>query len=127
MSEPTQSAFVTVVAWLAILAAGYTAFAGIVQVGMLADAPDASRFVAFAVGRTVLACAGLACAFGLLRRREWARKGMVVVLALAVALIAVMAVTGLGTPGAVIAAAWAGVMIWLGVRLNAPALKAEFR
>ena len=52
---------------------------------------------------------------------------MVVVLALAVALIAVMALSGLGTPSAVMAAAWAGVMIWLAVRLNARDLKAEFR
>jgi hypothetical protein len=127
MSEPKQSAFVTVVAWLAILGAAYAAFAGLVQVGMLAGVPDGTRFVAFAVGRTVLACAALACAFGLLRRREWARKGMVVVLTLAVALIAVMALAGLPTPNAVIAAAWAGVMIWLAVRLNARTLKAEFR
>lgn len=127
MSEPKQSAFVTVVAWLAILGAAYAAFAGLVQVGMLAGVPDATRFVAFAFGRTVLACAALACAFGLLRRREWARKGMVIVLTLAVALIAVMAMSGLGTTGAVIAAAWAAVMVWLAVRLNARDLKAEFR
>lgn len=127
MSEPKQSAFVTVVAWLAILGAAYTAFAGIVQVGMLTGVPDSSRFVAFAFARTVLACAALACAFGLLRRREWARKGMVLVLASSVALMAAMAIGGLATTNAVIAAAWIGVMIWLAVRLNAQALKAEFK
>lgn len=127
MSESKQSAFVTVAAWLAILAAGYTAIAGLIQVGMLAGVPDASSALALTFGRTVLACAAVACAFGLLRRREWARKGMVIVLALAVALIGAMAVTGLGTSGAVMAGAWAAVMIWLAVRLNAPSLRAEFR
>lgn len=127
MSEPTQSAFVTVVAWLAILGAGYAAIAGLVQIGMLAGVPDATGVVALVFGRTVLACAALACAFGLLRRREWARKGMVLVLAASVALIAAMAIGGLATTNAVIAAAWAGVMIWLAIRLNAQTLKAEFK
>lgn len=127
MSESKQSAFVTVVAWLAILGAGYTAIAGIVQLGMATGVPAATSFQALMVGRTVLACAALACAFGLLRRREWARKGMTVVLALAVALIAGMALSGLGTTGAIVAVAWAAIMIWLAVRLNSPGLRTEFR
>lgn len=127
MSELKQSAFVTVAAWLTILGAGYVAIAGLVQVGMVASVPDAARLQMFMFGRTVLACAALACAFGLLRRREWARMGMVVVLGLGVVLIAGTVLTGLGTTGAIVAVAWMAVMIWLAVRLSARDVRAEFR
>ena len=111
MSEQNQSAFVTVVAWLAILAAGFSAVAGLVQVGMNA-LPDANYFRAFAFARTLLSIATLACAFGLLRRREWARKGLVILLALAVVLIAGMAMTGMGTTSTVVAVVVMAVMAW---------------
>jgi hypothetical protein len=127
MSELRQSAFVTVVGWLAILGAGFSAVAGLIQVGMLAGVPDAANLLPFAFGRTVLGCVALACAFGLLRRREWARKGMVVVLALTSVMVVAMAITGLGTVNAVLAVALVAVMAWLAVRLNAPGVKAEFR
>lgn len=115
-------------AWLTILAAGFAAVAGIIQVGTLAGTPAApGGLQAIIVGRTLLACAALGCGFGLLRRREWARKGMVLVLAVAVALVAAMVVIGAGTTSLVVVMGLVVVMAWLAVRLNGRDLKAEFR
>lgn len=168
MTISGQSMFVTVVAWLAIIGAGASASMGLMQTALLMFAmPDlpigantdagldpVSRFVfgnfrAVAFGQTVVWCVALACAVGLLRRREWGRKGIVLLLLLGLAMVAGMAVwqqsvmtemlahpdvgveagkmaVGMRIASGVMAGVLVALMAWLAARLNSHAIKTEF-
>lgn len=167
MTDSKPSTFVTVVAWIAILGCGLFAVMGMLQAAILVFAmPDVpidatmraeldpvarfmfSNFRALVIGQAALWAIGLACAVGLLKRREWGRRGIVILLLLAVALVAgtgvwqqamlaeLLARTGGGGPGAgmmtgmriasgVMSAGMAAGMAWLAARLNSPRVKAE--
>lgn len=167
MTDSKPSTFVTVVAWIAILGCGMFAVMGALQAAILAFAmPDVpleattraeldplarfmfSNFRALVIGQAALWTLGLVCAVGLLTRREWGRRGIVMLLLLAVALVAgmglwqqammaeMLARTGGGGPGAgtmtgmriasgVMSAGMVAVMAWLAARLSSPRVKAE--
>ena len=101
MPETRPSTFITVLAWLALIVSGLAGVTGLLQSAMVAyvmpatpmSAGDASEvppfivflfdhFLGFVVVLTAMWAATFAFALGLLRRREWGRRGFIAILTL---------------------------------------------
>lgn len=171
MAAPRPSTFVTVIAWLALLFSGMAAATGLLQSVIVAflmpaapiGASDSdglppfvgfvfSNFLGFVVVLTAIWAATFAFAFGLLRRKEWGRKGFVAILTCWSATTAVIAVLQqtlmsdmfggarsaeapaeadaiifvIRIAAALFAVVFAGAFGWLAWRLNSPMIRAEF-
>ena len=99
MTSPSQSTFVTVVAWIALLLSGFSVLASVPQIILipivmrpdeisaaeLSQMPSSARFmfqnmIWIAVLNAVVWIVTLLFSYGLLKRREWGRVGFVAVL-----------------------------------------------
>jgi hypothetical protein len=107
VNSAQRSTFVTVLAWLVILMAGFTTFIGLVQNIMIStmmpmdqmplpsgqaaeQIPGFMRFMLanvrwFFLAFLIVSAVALASAIGLLRRKEWARLVFIALLALGIA------------------------------------------
>ena len=171
MAESKESTFVTVLAWLALILSGMAAATGLLQSAMVAfltpagpmspnDAAGVPQFIAFVFDHflgfvvllTAVWIATFACALGLLRRKEWGRKGFVAILTvwcLATIAIAVLQqamisdmfdgdnaaeaqgeahtmILAMRITAALFAVAFAGTFGWLAWRLRSSSIRAEF-
>jgi hypothetical protein len=173
-TDPPRSTFVTLVAWFGIVTAGCATPMALIQslmVGTLSEQirsaldsealsqlPVAIRYViehlgalsfSFLLGSVVT----LAFSIGLLKRKEWGRQGVVVLLAVAILQqlvlfwVQVSVVGQAGAPaglaempqeigaglllmevlGGVLTVLQVGVCVWMMWKLRTPAIRAEFR
>jgi hypothetical protein len=169
MVEPTKpSTFVTVLAWLGLLWAGFSIVMGVFQsifvavtmpndpmsASEAAGTPAVFRFIfdhmlLFTIALASFWAVVFACALGLLRRREWGRKGFIALLligAIAAAGVGVLQQTLMGEMFAsqdrsaelpamflamrIFSAIFTLVFVtgfaWLAIRLNSLPIRAEF-